>query len=37
LEESRKLFEIDADMTFNQFMAYFAALNVENENSQITS
>ncbi len=37
LEESRKLFEIDANMTFNQFMAYFAALNMENENSSISS
>lgn len=29
LEDSRKLFEINADKTFNQFMAYLAALNVE--------
>jgi len=30
LEESRKLFEIDPGKTFNQFMAYLAALNVED-------
>jgi len=29
LEESRELFEIDAAKTFNQFMAYIAALNME--------
>lgn len=37
LEESRELFEIDATKTFNQFMAYFAALNLENIQEKVRS